>query len=69
MSRIKNFYTVSPQDLKPGDVLVATVTLHVQHHADEVGAPYFRMYRWCWAVFMRRYAAIMRAVPAVRIAW
>ena len=27
--RIVNFYTVRPDELKPGDVLVATVVLHI----------------------------------------
>ena len=37
--KIKNFYTVRPCDLEPGDVLVCTVTLHVTHTGG------FRIYR------------------------
>ena len=39
---IKNFYTVRPDELKPGDVLVCTVTLHVGYHGEP---PVYRMYR------------------------
>ncbi len=39
MSQIVDFYTVN--SLKPGDVLVTTVTLHI----DSAGRPVFRMYR------------------------
>jgi hypothetical protein len=39
---IKNFYTVRPDELQPGDVLVCTVTLHVGYHGDP---PVYRMYR------------------------
>lgn len=42
---IVDFYNVRPDELKPGDVLVCTVTLHVSHHIDPDGHPYFRMYR------------------------
>ncbi len=39
MDQIVDFYNVS--SLEPGDVLVATVTLHI----DGAGQPVFRMYR------------------------
>lgn len=45
MSRVVDFYNVRPHELRPGDVLVCTVTLHVTHHTDNDGNPYFRMYR------------------------
>ena len=31
MSKIVNFYTVSPDELKEGDVLVCTITAHVHY--------------------------------------
>jgi len=37
----KHFYTVKPNELEPGDVLVCTVTLHVNAFG-------FRMYRCDW---------------------
>ena len=40
MATIKDFYTTSPADLEPGDVMVATVTLHVLSHG-----PYVKLYR------------------------
>lgn len=40
MTRIVNPNTIRPDELKPGDVMVAVVALHVQHH----GPPYFTMY-------------------------
>lgn len=45
MSRIVNFYNVAPHQLKPGDVLVCTVTLHMRHITDAKGRPTFAMYR------------------------
>lgn len=42
---IKDFMEVRPNELKPGDVLVCQVTLHVTHHTDENDKPYFRMYK------------------------
>lgn len=29
---IKDFYNVSPDDLKPGDVMVCTLVVHMEHH-------------------------------------
>ncbi len=43
--QVVDFYNTSPDDLKPGDVLVATVTLHISHLLDEDGRPTYRMYR------------------------
>jgi hypothetical protein len=42
---IKSFYDVRPDELEPGDVLVATVTLHVGYPLDDEGKPHFRVYR------------------------
>lgn len=43
MSRLVDSYTTT--ELRSGDVLVVTVTLHVTYHLDENNKPYFRMYR------------------------
>ena len=45
MSQVVSFYNVSPDDLKCGDVLVCTVTLHVGWHMDSEGKPMYRVYR------------------------
>lgn len=41
---VKDFYTTRPDELKPGDVLVCVVTLHVMYHTKK-GKPVYRMYR------------------------
>lgn len=43
--QIVDFYTTSQDDLKLGDVLVATITLHVSYRLDKDGRPMYRMYR------------------------
>ena len=45
MSQLKNFYTISPAELKPGDVLAAIVTCHIQHIDTETDTVYIRTYR------------------------
>ena len=45
---IVNFYNVRPDELKSGDVLVCTVTLHVGYRRDKYGKPMYRMYRCDW---------------------
>jgi hypothetical protein len=45
MAQIVDFYNVRPNELKPGDVLVCIVTLHVGHLHDDQGKPMYRMYR------------------------
>ena len=44
---IVNFYTIKPQEVKAGDVMVVTVTLHVMA-VDKQGRPVFSMYRCPW---------------------
>ena len=43
--RIVDFYNVRPDELKPGDVLVCTVTLHVVNRLDDNEKPMYRVYR------------------------
>lgn len=42
--QIVDYSTMSQDDLKPGDVLVATITLHMSHRLDKNGRPMYRMY-------------------------
>ena len=43
MPQIKNFYNIRPDELEPGVVLVATVTLHITR--SHGGKPLYRVYR------------------------
>ena len=43
--QIVDFCNVRPDELKSGDVLVCTVTLHVGYRKDEHGKPMYRVYR------------------------
>lgn len=45
MTRLVNFYTTPYDELREGDAMVCVVTLHVNHHHQGNGKPYFRMYR------------------------
>lgn len=45
MPQIVDFYNVRPDELKPGDVLVATVALHITWRTDKKGKPMYRVYR------------------------
>lgn len=42
---IKDFFTVRPEELEPGDTLMCTVKLVVMHHTGPSGAQRFRVYR------------------------
>jgi hypothetical protein len=42
---IVSSYDTRPDELKSGDVLVCTVTLHVGYRTDDEGKPMFRVYR------------------------
>lgn len=44
---IVDFYNLPPHELKAGDVMVVTVTLHVAA-IDKEGKPAFSMYRCPW---------------------
>ena len=58
MSRIVNSYTIRPGELKPGDVMVCTVTLHVM--SDRT----YRMYQ-CLYVDPRNAAARLAGASLV----
>jgi hypothetical protein len=43
--KIVDFYSVSPDNLKPQDVLVSTITCHISHIDHENSTVFVRVYR------------------------
>jgi len=48
MGQLKDFRTVKPQELEPGDTLICVVKLLICHHIGPSGAQRFRVYRCPW---------------------
>ena len=48
MGQLKDFYSVRPNELEPGDTLICIVKLQVCHHTGPSGAQRFRVYRCNW---------------------
>ncbi len=48
MGQLKDFRTVKPQELEPGDTLICVAKLVVMDHTAPSGALKFRVYRCEW---------------------